>query len=221
MEQDPGIPPSREQQLASLLSSDFRPPKDPEPVPEGDALAAFLRQVRPAEEIDARFESDENERLGDTVGTLLEPAPVTDAFKEVIAYEVRRAHAWRTAMSDALAPDRLGLLSGPSLFDPAQAQEIEAQALRGYLVELTRAFNVRIGADASSPVLPRPGVRPRDGVEAFQRLERWGEDFVATYDADPLEGMDLEAFEAAALGDPIGDLVKRLKELDDRGQDEL
>lgn len=173
-------------------------PEDPEPVPENNALAVFLRHAQSAETIDARFESDESAELGEKVAALLEPAPVTDAFKEVIAYEVRRAHAWRGALSDAVAPDRLGLLSGSGLFDPVQAQEIEAQALRSYLAEMMQVHAIRIPREDDTPALEPGGTRPRDFTEALERLERWVGDFREGYEADPFDGMDLEAFEAAA-----------------------
>jgi hypothetical protein len=224
------------QELIVLLQMDFTSPSTEawaqKAVAEDDALAGLLANVRSIEAIDARLSSEENAELGRAVDRLVEPAPVTNSFKGFIVNEVRQAHAWESKASDAVAPDRLGLLSGDGIFDPAQAQDIEAHALRGYAFDIVRTYTVapdKIGEDNLPHLLLRPSVRPSDYAESLGRLQEWGADYKSTYGEDALASIDPRAFidtaglvrvmtEEEAEEGGWNDLFERLQELRDEGE---
>lgn len=201
-EQDPASADPR-QQLAALLTLDFTPTEREAVIEraeqEGDALGSLLAAAVSVEEIDARLASDENVALGEQVAELVAPAPITESFKGFIAGEVRRAHAWRTRVGEAVAPDRLGLVTG-GIFDPERARDVEGQAIRGHVFDLLRRYtSVTSSDEASEPdaLVPRTGKRPQDFAEAIDHLHAWEADYEETYGENPFEGVDAEAYLAA------------------------
>ena len=189
----------------TLLQADFRPPDQEaliqEARDEDNALKGFLVRVRGVEGIDARRSSEENIELGQAVERLLEPAPVTASFKGFIAHEVQEARAWQSKVSDAVSPSRLGLLSGNGIFDPALAQGLEGQALRGYAFDIVRRYTIApadVVASDLPPLLLMPGARPSDYVAAVKRLGDWTVDYQCTYDKSPFEGIEPDAYRDAA-----------------------
>jgi hypothetical protein len=228
--------PNQEQsvaQLKALLVSDFTPPESDayakEAAETGNALASFLSVARGVEGIDARMGSSENITLGEAVAGLLAPASVTDSFKRFIAGRVRRAHAWETVVDEVVAPDRLGLTSGTGIFDPTRAKDIEAQALRGRAFDIMHEYtSTPVDEDGDPvtdlpPLLLRPGVWPRDYVQALDELSSWAEDYANTYGEDPGEGLDAGVYLDAARKstvisevDPLmSDFLERLRQLRD------
>jgi hypothetical protein len=216
------------QQLVSLLQTDYTP-QDRAASPPADsdnAFHSFLARARPVEDIDARFASEESIQLGQTVETLLEPAPVTTSFKGFIAQAVRKAHAWRAKVDNAVSPDRLGLLSGQGIFDPVQAREIEVQTLRGRMFDLLHRYTIApdtdIEAETGVPkLLLRPGVRPNDYAEGVARLDEWTADYQRTYGEDPFDGLEPDAYQDAApkahatgrdrFFEPLESILERLR----------
>jgi len=196
---DPG-----RQQLIRILQSDFIPEdkREPaEPSADDNALKSLLRHSRNVEDIEARLQSENNLQLGRSVAELLIPAAVTDSFKAFLVNEVRRAHAWESEVSDVVAPDRLGIVSGDGIFDPKQAQELEAQALRGYGFDIAKEYALAPtgeGAEDLPPLVLKPGVRFSDYEEALDRLDSWNADYEATYGTDPFEGLEAGIYRDAA-----------------------
>jgi hypothetical protein len=190
------------QRLVSLLQVDFTPPEKEVLAQEAgnNLLMGLLASVRSIEDIDARYSSDENIELGQAVERLVEPAPVTDSFKGFIAHKVREAYAWEQKVDDMVSPDRLGLLHGDGIFDSERAQEIEAQTLRGYVFDIMNRYTVTPDTDDADlpPLLLMPGVRPSDYTAALERLRDWASDYIHTYHEDPFEGLQGEAYLAAA-----------------------
>lgn len=191
--------PAPQRKLVSFLDSDFTP-EHPPPPDDDNALTGLLRRSRSVEEIDAHLKSPSNLELGQTLAGLLAPAKVSESFKAFIVNEVRQAHAWRAKVSDAVSPDRLGLVRGSGIFDTAQAQGIEAQALRGFAFDLLHRYTVAPEGDTAGlpPLLLRPGVRPSDFDDATDRLQGWSEDYSATYGDDAFEGLEADAYMQAA-----------------------
>lgn len=189
------------QELIALLQMDFTSPNTEawaqKAVAEDDALAGLLANVRSVEGIDARLSSEENAELGQAVERLVEPAPVTNSFKGFIVNEVKQAHAWESQVRDAVAPDRLGLLSGNGIFDPAQVKDIETQALRGYVFDIIHTRTVAtdtVDDDNLPELLLKPGIRPSDYVEEVNRLFQWIIDYRQTYDDGLFETLEIDAF---------------------------
>ena len=218
----------RHQRLISLLQADFTPP-DKQALAErrgGSALTRLLAASRAIEDIDERFESDDNIELGEAVERLVAPAPVSPAFKGFITGEIRRAHAWQSKVDSVVSPDRLGLLSGEGIFDPTIAQSLEGRALRGRVADIYRRFMVASDAerrDPDLPLLPRPGVRPRDVVTAVDQVEDWIADYERTYGDEVIEDVGIiDAFRDAAPTatplEPLGDFIPRLQELRDQAE---
>lgn len=216
------------QQLIALLQTDFTPEGEPEAAPDpDDALASLLSHVISTEDIDARLLSDESVQLGQTARELLAAAPVTEAFKGYITDEIRQAHAWQSRVPDAVAPDRLGLVSSEGIFDPAQAERLEGAAVRGYLFDLISEYTAALTADGQTPeqLVLRPGVRPRDYTDAVDRLDSWLAEYQAQYGKHALEGVDADAFIEASpkvdddLASSAGftQLVEGLAKLRDKG----
>lgn len=210
------------EQLIALLQWNFTQPASGSEH-GGSALTDFLRDARSVEDIDVRFASAGNLELGEAVERLLAPAPVTRSFKRFIASEVRRAHAWQSTVDDVVAPDRLGLLSGEGIFDPAHSKDLEAQALRGRAFDImhryTTAFTVEGEDETIPPQLFLTGsVRPSDYTQAVDVLDEWGGEYRQTYDEDPFEGLPGEVFldaggrVAVPKDSGMAGLVKRLRE---------
>lgn len=189
------------QELIALLQMDFTSPDTEawaqKAVDEDDALAGLLANARSIETIEARLTSSENAKLGQAVERLVEPALITDSFKDFIVNEVKQAHAWESKVSDAVAPDRLGLLSGDGIFDFRQATDIESRALRGYIFDIIHTRTIAtdtVGEDNLPHLLLKPGVRPSDYVDEVNRLFQWIADYRQTYDDDLFEALEIEAF---------------------------
>jgi hypothetical protein len=191
------------EKLISLLQADFISPEK-QAVAEraavgGSALGSLLANACVSEDIDARLASDENTEIGQAVERFLEPAPVTRSFKEFIAGEVRRAHAWETKVDEIVSPGRLGLINGDGIFDPAKAKDLEAQALRGRMFDVmhryTNALTIEGEDETVPPHLFLTGAgRPSDYKAAVDVLDEWGHDYQNSYDEDPFEGLDHKAF---------------------------
>jgi hypothetical protein len=195
--------PSPRQQLISLLQSDFRPraTEGDELSDDGNALKSFLRHARSVEGIEARLQTENNLRLGQSLVELLAPATVTDSFKAFIVNEVRQAHAWENKVTDAVAPDRLGIVSGEGIFDPSQAQELEAQTLRALAFDVFQKDIIVLEGDIPDlpRLAPRPGRRPTDCIEAVDRFVSWHADYSDVYGSDPFQRIELSAYLDATL----------------------
>lgn len=220
------------QRLIALLQADFAPSeKEALDQEAGDnALKGLLANMRSVGDIDARLASAENIELGQAVERLVESAPVTESFKEFIANEVRQAHAWQDSVDDVVSPKRLGLLSGKGIFDPVRAKDLEAQALRGRMFDVmhryTTAFTIE-GEDKTVPpqLILTGSVRLSDYTNAVDILDEWSRDYRETYDEDPLEGLDGEAFLDAGgrveipKGSDMAEYIKRLREAQGLGEE--
>jgi hypothetical protein len=178
-------------QLRDLLQVSYEMPADPE-LEGGGALRAFLRNVRSTEVIDQRLVSIENQQLGQRVDELLETAPITDAFKRVVVHAVRKAHAWEREVEDAIAPDRLGIQSGPGIFDPEQARQLEVQVLCVYLADVVTRNLIVVEADDGAEYVAAKW-RPADAEQELTLVTAWIDDFEDTYQQDPFDGIDDEA----------------------------
>jgi hypothetical protein len=195
---------SPQERLISLLQADFTPPDKTaladRAKAENSALVGLLSQARSVEDIDARFESEENVELGEAVERLVEPAPVTESFKGFIAHEVRKAHAWQSRVDEVVAPDRLGLVSGGGIFDRAHAKDIEGQTLRGYFFDILNGYTLSPEEEDGDlpPLVLKPDVRPSDFVDAVNALVAWASDYEQTYGEAPSADLEPEAYLAAA-----------------------
>lgn len=222
------------QRLTALLEADFTSPEREALIrkaEQGDnALDALLARAISVEGIDARLASEENIELGRAVERLVESAPVTESFKEFIANEVRRAHAWQESVDDVVSPGRLGLLSSEGIFDPARAKDLEAQALRGRMFDVmnryTTAFTIEDEDQTVPPQLILTGsARPSDYTSAVDVLDEWSHDYRETYDEDPLEDLDGEPFldaggrVAVPKGSGMAEYIKRLREAQGLGEE--
>jgi hypothetical protein len=190
------------EQLRALLELDFSPPSLPDPPPgqKHSALTVFLHHTRVAEDVEQRFISIENQELGQQAGQVLEAAPVTDSFKGFIVKAVREAHAWRRRVDDVVAPERLGLTRGDGIFDPEQAPELEAQAIRDYLVTVV-ARNVDLVQDRSQEGTRQGELRSLTLERYAQEIafvDEWSEAVADTHGIDVFEGVDDDAFMDAA-----------------------
>jgi hypothetical protein len=207
------------QQLSALLTADFTSPEQrasqERATESGSALSKFLAHTRTTDVIKARLESPENAELGKVVERLLASAATTGSFKTYVVDEVRRAHAWETTVTDAIAPDRLGLMTGEGIFDPIQAPSIEAQAIRGYLFDVVREHViVPDGTDETNNPLPPILPRPKQYAEEMARVVEWRDDYTSTFGEDPFEfaGEELTPFLDAA---PRAEIVPPLELEDD------
>lgn len=146
------------QRLIALLQADFTSPDKAalahQAEAEGHALAGFLAHAVSIDEIDARLASEENVELGQAVERLLESASVTTSFKGFISHEVRLAHAWQDSVDDVVSPERLGLLSGEGIFDPARAEDLEAQALRGRMFDVMHRYTTAFSIEGEDKTVP-------------------------------------------------------------------
>lgn len=221
------------QRLISLLQADFTPPDTQALAREaGDnALKDLLANVRSVDDIDARYASEENTELGEAVERLVEPAPVTASFKGFIAHKVREAHAWRSKVDDIVSPARLGLLSGEGIFDAGRGRDIEAQALRGYAFDIMHRYTTTFaiegeGATAPGQLFLTGIAKPGDYRKAVDIFDEWTDDYQQTYDEDPFEGLEEEAFLDAGgrlvvpEGSGMAGLIRRLRQLRDEGDQE-
>lgn len=187
------------QQLIALLQSDFTPDEQPAPAP-GNALGDLIAHAYSTEDLDARMVSEESMALGEMIKLLLEPAPTTESFKNCVAYEVRRAYAHQDKVSEVVAPERLGLLSGEGIFDPAQAKDLEAQTLVEYSFDFVKRYMIVAGPPRyPEPTIMQGPARPHEYREAVDYFVDWLEDYRQTYVEDPLAGTDYNAYIAAAL----------------------
>jgi hypothetical protein len=198
MTSEQGPLPTPADQLRELLLLDFSPAPLPPSAPgeRRDAFAEFMHNVRAVEEVEERRESEESQELVWRTETALEVAPVTELFKEFIVAAVRHAHAWRSPVGGVVAPDRLGLTSGPGIFDPERASELEAQAFRGYL---TSVFERNVALLQTSDQLDTwegefQVVTPERFAQDMDRVARWAEDFQGLHDRNPMGDVDIKAF---------------------------
>jgi hypothetical protein len=156
---------------------------------------------------------------------LLAPAPTSDAFKQYVANEVRLAYAWESKVPDAVAPDRLGIASGDGVFDPSQAESLEAQALRGHALDVVLTYTVGTRGDEPDELelALKPGKRSSDFAAAADRLDAWSVDYQLTYGHDALVPIEPEALFAATQPAPgssseqaaptLAELIKSVNEL--------
>jgi len=194
---DPGL---LHRELVSLLELDFSAGRSREAASDS-ALGRVLSRAVSTEEIDARLASPKNRGLGERVGALVAGAAVTESFKHYIAHEVRQAEAWRRPVDETVSPAALGIDTGEGIFDPDQAQGIEANVLRRSLFNLIHRFQLRLdpGYETERPLMLRsPTIRPSDFNQAADRLLGWQADFTRTYRADAFAGLTAEDYAAAA-----------------------
>ena len=176
MEQYPKSP---KEALVVWLSSDFTSEANRRALADAQpgSLAAFLANARTYEDIEERMTSAESQHIGSEVQTILEPSFVTDSFKGFIINKIREAYAYQKAVSEAISPDRLRLRDATGgIFGPDEAEEIEAQCLRGNLHDIIRAHIIMaVSEDGSSiPIVKGPA----DYTEKMTGLNSWLEDFV-------------------------------------------
>lgn len=198
-EREPGTK-DRKQRLLELLTADFESPERKQAVGEATRpLARLLAHARDAEEVDRRYGSADSQAIGHEVDALVGPARVSKSFKMFITDSVRRAHAFETTVDRAVAPDRLGLQSGDGIFDPDQAQQIEAHVLRGAVADAMRRFYIIPETETGEELEPLMVGRPKDFRDWVFTLGVWEDDYRNRYGGDePFAGMEAAAFWAAA-----------------------
>lgn len=187
--------------LIGHLQADFTPTAELEAAvdPEASALSQFLavtrvRDVR--EDIEGRLASAENQQLGSEVLDLLQAAPITESFKDFIAGAVRTAHAQQSRVGAEVAPEALGLSGeGRGIYDPGEAQEIEARSLRAYLHDIFYHYFIKLPEEVAPKWTEEiyVGLNPVGRI-ALAAFEVWRTDYRDTHGKDPLEGLDEEAF---------------------------
>jgi hypothetical protein len=149
--------------------------------------------------VETRFASEESSAIGHSVEELLTGTHITDSFKKFIVYEVRRAHANETHVSDEIAPDRLGLTIGPGIFDADAAVEIEAQCIRGRLASIVESHVVSVLDDEGRV---RPAIqREPEFLLAWQTMMDWITDYVVTTKINPFKGINLNEMLSALAGE--------------------
>lgn len=112
------------------------------------------------------------------------------------------------------------------MFDPAQAKDIEAQALRGYAFDIMHRYTAPVAVEGEGQGVPprlflTGIVRPSDYIKLVDALDEWADDYERTYREDPFEGLEGEAFLSAGRqimvpkGPSTAQLVEQLRQLRD------
>lgn len=212
---------SESTRLASLLSEDFASPdqRELEADPDAPVFAKFVSVLRTPEDIEERGNSAENESLGEEVRRLLQTAPITDYFKEVIVQAVRRAHAYEDSVTDLVSPTQLGLKER-GIYSEPEARDIEARCLRMKLHDIVRGnlvIPVEDGVEQELRV-----IYPESFTIEMNDFNAWRAEYHQLYGEDALEGAESEAYQAAATqvtvikpGDPgweLFDMLDRQKD---------
>jgi hypothetical protein len=142
-----------------------------------------------SEAIQARRLSDENMQLGVEIQVLLEPSFITYYFKNLIAAEVRNAHAQESRVTSLVAPSRLRIDTGLGIFDRVQAPDIEAECIREwFLRSIDRHIKLlKNNHDRDVPVI----LNASAFADEWRILMDWSQAYLSAFLSDPFIGFDL------------------------------
>lgn len=230
-ERDQERAPSSKDILYGLVSRDYADERQIADRQDPNALLRFLASTVSVEDVEERINSPECADLILTTTVALENAQITDSFKGFITGNVIKAFAYQTSIDESVSAENLGLNTDNypgGIYDSTEARTLEGQALRRYLLEITKTY-ILIPDDLGdrSPIVMEPG----SFAHAMMFFDEWSLDYVARYGADVLDGVPLgshmEWAQIVHIMRPgeIEDtgwvnLIEALKDLRDKGDDQ-